>query len=223
MIKNENEIEEENEIEPAIPSDIKNQFFNAIIQNEFEMVKSLVTSYPSLLKEEEKGSSPFHYAAKHGHLDLIKYFHEEGANITIKNHVGSTILHTASLFRKINVVKYLLIEKSIDINIRDRLCHTALTYAIIALQTEIARLLIEKKAHINTTNIGEKIDLDISAKKAFENHQGQEVFKFLLPFRTIENLNILSWKKIMFFEAKANSNTKDIHEVITAYLDYRNI
>ncbi len=44
----------------------------------------------SLILPDTSGNTPFHWAAKYGHLDLCKYFIERGISPLVRNNKGNT-------------------------------------------------------------------------------------------------------------------------------------
>ena len=63
-------------------------------------------SYVNCL-EEIHGKFVLHKAASDGDLDLVKYLHQNGANLTAKNNQGSTPILLAAINDHFLVVKYL--------------------------------------------------------------------------------------------------------------------
>lgn len=56
------------------------------------------------------GDTLMHYAARHGHLDIVKYLHELGLNVEVYNNDYKRPLHEAASMEHLNCVKYLLQE-----------------------------------------------------------------------------------------------------------------
>ncbi|CAK9253192.1 unnamed protein product, partial [Sphagnum jensenii] len=59
------------------------------------------------------GDTPLHRAAEKGHLDVVKYLVEKGADVKAANKYGYTPLHWAASSGKLDIVKY-LVEKGAD-------------------------------------------------------------------------------------------------------------
>ncbi len=58
------------------------------------------------------------WSAGMGHLDIVKYLLDKGADINKKDELGDTALMWASYGGKLNVIKY-LISKGVDINVKN--------------------------------------------------------------------------------------------------------
>jgi len=74
------------------------------------------------------GSTPLHYAAMMGRVEVMKYMIEKGANINHVNNTGSTPLHAGSL-NGYGTCMELLIDKGADINFKNKYGYTPLNYA----------------------------------------------------------------------------------------------
>lgn len=64
------------------------------------------------------GLSPLHFAAKDGHLGVVRYLIEKKARVNAKNASGAPPLHEAFRYGKIEAAK-LLIQAGADVNARD--------------------------------------------------------------------------------------------------------
>lgn len=62
---------------------------------------------PVNTKEDEVENTALHMAAANGHLEVVKFLLEAGADINLKNKNENTALHWASLNGKLDVVKFL--------------------------------------------------------------------------------------------------------------------
>lgn len=56
------------------------------------------------------GDTLLHYAARHGHLDIVKYLHKLGQNVEVYNNDYKRPLHEAASMEHLDCVKYLLQE-----------------------------------------------------------------------------------------------------------------
>ena len=68
------------------------------------------------------GSMP---AACGGHLDVVKFLIDKGADVKAKDNTGRTALTYAALRGNLDVVKF-LIEKGLDVKARDKVGRTVL-------------------------------------------------------------------------------------------------
>ncbi|XP_025155021.1 ankyrin repeat domain-containing protein 16 isoform X2 [Harpegnathos saltator] len=81
------------------------------------VINSLVASRPSLLNaQDSSGSSPLHEAMKSGNLNAARRIVHLGADVSLVDNVGQTILHVAALTGNTEAVEYILRHNLIDVN-----------------------------------------------------------------------------------------------------------
>ena len=83
-----------------------------------------------------------------GDIDRVKTLISEGADISSKNRMGWTLLHTAIRNKQTEIVTF-LIEKGADIKAKDNRGRTTLHFAVESGQKDIVELLIAKGVEIN--------------------------------------------------------------------------
>ena len=94
-------------------------------------------------------------AAYYGHLEIVKYLVENGADINAKDYEEFTSLIRASINGHLEVVKY-LVENGADINTKDHVGITPLIYASMLGNFELVKYLIGKGADVNIKYKGRK-------------------------------------------------------------------
>ena len=80
------------------------------------------------------------YAARYGHIDIVKYLVEKGAKINLQDNNGYTALILAAYWGEIDKVRY-LVKQGADINIQDETGKTALAIAEEREHQDIADIL----------------------------------------------------------------------------------
>lgn len=74
-------------------------------------------SSASLLNaQDSSGSSPLHEAVKHGNLNAARCIIQLGADVSLVDNIGQTILHVAALTGNAEAVEYILMHNLIDVN-----------------------------------------------------------------------------------------------------------
>ena len=89
--------------------------------------------------------------AAQGHVHIVKFLMEHGAEVPAKNHGGDTALHQAASNGHTEVVK-LLIEQGAQVQTQDQDEWTPLHMAAEEGHTELVQLLIEHDAQVQTPN-----------------------------------------------------------------------
>lgn len=111
----------------------------------------------NLFSAHEKGKDgPLHYAAKHGHIEVVSLLLEKGIDVNIKGAWGNTALYYAATYGKsLDLVKILL-EGGAQINAMDQDGTNALFKLIDGNEdnVEIARLLIDNGAKLEDKGYG---------------------------------------------------------------------
>ena len=131
-------------------------------------------------------------AANNGHIEIIKLFLIEGADVNAHGKYDDTALIAASKQGHIEIVK-LLLKKGADVHARGTLNTTALMEASSLGHIEIVKLLLKNGAYLNDVN---KYGDTAMTKACFFNHtelinflktQGAEEIK-VLTYDELENM-----------------------------------
>lgn len=96
--------------------------------------------------------TPLHYATLGGHIDIVTYLVEMGADINARDKDARTPLHFASLHGHLNVVQYLT-ERGADINAKDCLGRTPLHWAAREGHLKIVQYLVKMGADVNARDV----------------------------------------------------------------------
>ena len=91
------------------------------------------------------------YAADKGHIEIVKFLLEKGANVNIIDNYGNTPLLWAIDKKHLEMVK-LLIENGANLNVENNIGGTPLHIAVDKEHVGIARLLIINGVDINKIN-----------------------------------------------------------------------
>jgi len=116
------------------------QLFSAIKHNEHKAVVQMISSLKDVNVRDEKGFTPLHYAAREGHVDLVKLLMSYGADLNARNEDEWTPLHKASLHGHVEVIK-LLLAGGADVNAADPIGITPLYLASAHNHTEAIAVL----------------------------------------------------------------------------------
>jgi|SaaInlStandDraft_6_1057023.scaffolds.fasta_scaffold08040_2 ankyrin repeat protein len=146
-------VKEELERESVRTGTIGNyDIWTAARENEIDIVRDLVLKMHipvDSLDLEEK--SPLLCAAGQGHVEVIRFLREKGANIDHQQRNGYTALHWACFSGQFETVKQLL-EFGCNIDAANSAGCTPLYLAIIWGRYETCKLLVERGADVNKRN-----------------------------------------------------------------------
>ncbi|ORX40351.1 ankyrin [Piromyces finnis] len=87
-----------------------------------EIVKYLIENEKiDVNSQDDNGWTPLHHACYQGNEEIVKYLIEKGADVNTKSKYGNIIIHFACQAQKenVNLVKYLIENEKIDVNIQD--------------------------------------------------------------------------------------------------------
>jgi ankyrin repeat protein len=141
----------------------------AIEMDKEEAVDFLLSRNVPLDAVDVNGNTPAFFAASHGRLEMLKQLKNAGANMHWRNSAGDTLLHAAVRERGCFIVlKWLVTEKIIDINSRNKEEKTALhiTSESIFENTVILEYLINSGIAVSVEDINHRqpLHLAVTAK-----------------------------------------------------------
>lgn len=123
------------------------EIHDAAKAGDLEKVKALLKDHPDLVfNKDNDGRSPLHWAASHGHKNVVELLlaKKAGVNATDKN--GATPLLAAATGCHKDVVELLLTHKA-EVNARTKKGWTPLHTALLYRHEDVAALLREHGGH----------------------------------------------------------------------------
>jgi ankyrin repeat protein len=125
----------------------------AAMKGDLEVVRKLVSADPALVNAPgENGITPFALAAAFGHVEVVRFLLERGADVNARDRRGITALHVAVWRNRPEIVR-LLLEKGADDKATGPGGLTPLHMAAMNAQIDIAGLLIERKAAVDARTV----------------------------------------------------------------------
>ncbi|ORX42282.1 ankyrin [Piromyces finnis] len=135
--------------------------------------------------QNNDGWTPLHHAYYQGNENIVKYLIEKGTNLNISDNIETAPLHFACQEEKENLdlVKYLIEKKNVDINIQEINKLIPLYYAFINGHINVVKYLIDKGTDLNISdNIG-TAPLHFACQEEKEN---LDLVKYLIEEKNVD-------------------------------------
>lgn len=94
------------------------------------------------------GTTPVASAAWMGHKDVVDFLVGEGADVTLVSDLDENILHWTCQGGNVEMVRYILSQKFVDINARTKIGQTAADIAEVWGHKKVVRLLKKPRCHV---------------------------------------------------------------------------
>eukprot|EP00029_Vermamoeba_vermiformis_P003176 TRINITY_DN13551_c0_g1_i1.p1 TRINITY_DN13551_c0_g1~~TRINITY_DN13551_c0_g1_i1.p1 ORF type:complete len:167 (-),score=52.34 TRINITY_DN13551_c0_g1_i1:61-561(-) len=134
--------------------------WDAAADGNLDLVKKrLDNTWTQINAQDVQGKTAVGEAAKWGHLEVVKFMKEKGADLELADTAGSRPLHLAAFNGKDDVVSWLIHDAKCDINARDADGNTPLIKAA-------------SRGHISTV----KLLLQSGADKKIKNNMNNDVY-----------------------------------------------
>ena len=158
---------------------------HAAYNGDLEKVKEIIDRDPNEINvQDSRGFTPLHLASGKGHIEIVKFLLNHGADIESEIFDGETPLLIAARFAingKYETIKTLL-EHGAKVNHKDKDGRTALHKAAMYSSKEVMNLLISYGADVNSRDKHQSTPLhqaamlnNIEAAKALVEH-GADIF-----------------------------------------------
>jgi len=142
--------------------------FDAAREGDASAVRQLLATELDLaVQTDERGRTPLHYAAAHGHVEVCAALAEAGPDVNAQDEDGETPLHYAIRRNRPGAAEFLL-EQHADTELRNAYGRTPLL--LVARETgniEMARLLIGAGANVNAMDRYGAPPLGLAAWRGF--------------------------------------------------------
>uniref|UniRef100_A0A8D8SFW5 asparaginase n=1 Tax=Cacopsylla melanoneura TaxID=428564 RepID=A0A8D8SFW5_9HEMI len=102
----------------------------AITADDHDIIKLLISTGAHLTKDSTLLGDLLTSAAGRGLIKRLESFTLAGADLNLPNSIGMTALHAALLNSQNEVVQYLISNKNVNVNVKDRLGRTAMDLAV---------------------------------------------------------------------------------------------
>lgn len=178
--------------------DILREILKLVIDKQnIEFVKLLISLKINFYERFEIDKPILHYCVFYKKNKILKIFLNENIDVNFKNYLNQTALHMSVFSKNYEAFKILNLKKDIDLNIKDKMNNSILSYGIKNGDKKIIEMILEKNVKINSEDI----------KSAFQKNDKNLVKIFL---KNIENVNIYNIGNCLFFDNNDDIELFDI-------------
>ncbi len=154
----------------------------AAYKGDLKKVKNIIEKDPSQINIQDiSGWTPLHLASGKGHIEIVEFLLNHGADIELENILGKRPLWLAAKFGRYETIKTLL-EHGAAVNLKDKHGRTPLHDAAMWSGEKVINLLISYGADVNARDQHQSTPLhqaamlnNIEAAKALVEH-GADIF-----------------------------------------------
>ena len=157
----------------------------AAYKGDLKKVKEIIDRHPNQINvQDAQGFTPLHLASSKGHIEIVEFLLNHGADIELEIFNGETPLMLAAQYARYGQYETIktLLEHGAMVNHKDQHGRTALHYAAMHRGKEIMNLLISYGADVNARDKHQSTPLhqaamlnNIEAAKALVEH-GADIF-----------------------------------------------
>jgi len=152
---------------------IRNEFgqppaFVAADRYHIRIVKYLLLQGANLTITDDHNDNILYISARKGDVNLAKFLLDDKRvrlNVNWRNNLNMTIVHTASKFNQLNFLKYIVEQKSADIDILDKSGRSALHFAAQANNYDLIKYLYKQGANPELKDIFGNTPLKLATEK----------------------------------------------------------
>ena len=120
--------------------------FDYIKQGALDQIKLILSDAPHLSTQKDaRGFTPLIMASYTGHLDIVQYLLETGADINAQDSMGNTALMGICFKGSVDIAT-LLVNRGADVNLKNVNADTALKFASTYGHQDIVELLLANGA-----------------------------------------------------------------------------
>ncbi len=125
---------------------------DAANSGDLAQVKAVLKANPDQVQTKDShNNTPLHIAAIGGHLEVVRYLLDAGADINAGDNENSSAIVNACLRGHLDIVK-LMVERGASVTMADENLMTPLHFAALGGNVEIIGLLLDRGADINAAN-----------------------------------------------------------------------
>ncbi|WP_419198881.1 ankyrin repeat domain-containing protein [Wolbachia endosymbiont of Rhagoletis cingulata] len=134
-----------------VQSALDEKLLTAVQNGDLDAVKDLTNQNANVNARDKYSWTPLHWAAFKDRLEVAEFLVKKGADINAedKGPYGKKPIHVAAENDSKDIIEFFL-SKGVGIDDTDKQVYTPLHYAVLRRSLEVADLLINKKANVNS-------------------------------------------------------------------------
>lgn len=151
----------------------KSPIIIAASKNNLEIINVLIKNQANINVTDNHGNNIFFYTKTQKY---IEFFLDLGVNIHHKNKQAQNALFYA---KNAEIIDF-FIQRNLDINLKDKNGETPLSFAIDSYHTDVAKILIDRGADVNTRYYSSPYDIELTLLSKAIKSNGATMVKYLI-------------------------------------------
>ncbi|XP_067661991.1 ankyrin-3-like [Haliotis asinina] len=187
----------------------KNMLLSASREGDMEVVKFVLSQ--NIVDVDSRGprkKTPVMLAAQYGYKEVVELLVENGADLSLVYDTGSNGFQLACSTGRLEVVKYIIAQNTVDINYRGLRKKTAAMIAAESGHKEVVELLVENGADLSLA-----YDTGSNILHSACSRGRLEVVKYILS-QNIVDINCRGWMKKTPVMTAAECGHEDVVELL---------
>ncbi|MFH2142491.1 MAG: ankyrin repeat domain-containing protein [Bacteroidota bacterium] len=135
------------------------KFITYAAKGDIEKVENFVKKVVNIDVKNKGRWTALAYASKYGHIEVVMFLIDQGAEVNLTVNTGSTPFQIAVQHNQMEIANY-LITKDADVNHKDITGMSSLAWASKNGDIKMIEFLIDKGADVNSVNINARSVLD---------------------------------------------------------------
>ncbi len=179
--------------------------FDAAKQGDLAKVQALVGKNPELVKAKDQNQrTPLYIAAAEGHLNIVEYLIEKGADVNAWNNAHQNPLLSAAYYGHSEIVN-LLLEKGAEFKEQDIYGRNVLHYPAREGYPKVVEILVKKGLDINQEDRGGVTPLRFAIERGHT-----EIIDIFITLKALDVESDLGRKSLHFAASNGHKNIVDL-------------
>ena len=144
---------------PTVPSQLKRKFFDCCQTGSPSDMEALMNEHVMDINwQNNQDDGAVHIATRRRDPVLLKFFLNSGANVNLRNKDGHSSLHIACINSSLEIIRVLLDDQVLDVNLQDAFGCTALWWVAMKGNMPALEVLLSSNKSFNRHLVGKQSD-----------------------------------------------------------------